>query len=180
MKKKILALLCAVIACLGILFAFTACDGVSNSGTGSANSETNSSNSTDNGTNSGTLKMDKKYSYVYQDPSLDETFIIFHKNGTGEYYRYTKYTSEVDSRFDFCLERTIHFKYTFADSAKEAVVCFYESVEYGERDDGSSNVRTNWDMLLTVSENVLCYAGSSGYSIYVCEDYLPQIPNYGS
>ncbi|MDE7439382.1 MAG: hypothetical protein K2N23_02625 [Clostridia bacterium] len=155
MKKRIvLVLLTAVIACFA-LFGLSACD-----------------------SNVGQLQMDKKY---FDSDYLDftngsEEYYIFHSDGTGEYRYYSPYYSYDNSLHSSSVDYTINFKYTYADEDKSAVVCFYDSVEYGS-ENGSAIVSTGWSGLLTVSKNVLCW-GSSIIGFYINEDYLETIPNF--
>ncbi len=152
MKKKLFAILCTIVACLGLLFAFTACDS----------------------TGGGALKMEKKYFHednVKKD-AAEQVYYLFHADGTGEYYYY------YDSIYDGVTHYTMHFKYTYADSEKSAIVYFYDSVTYADDHTAEKSDKSYRRGLLTVSENVLASAGSSGYVFYVCEDYLKEIPNF--
>ena len=126
------------------------------------------------------LAMDKRY--ISEDDVKKEynqqLSYVFHSNGTGEYTRHYDYISIFEDGSSH-LHYKIHFKYTYVDSDKSAVVCFYDSIERLDGDDGTMNP-TNWSMLLTVSKNVLATAGSYGYGFWINEDYLKKIPNFGA
>ncbi|MCH5147375.1 MAG: hypothetical protein J1F61_05175 [Clostridiales bacterium] len=115
----------------------------------------------------GKLAMDKRYifsSEVKKDAAEQSSF-VFHSNGTGEYTLHDDYSHA---------HYVIHFKYTYADSDKSAVVCFYDSITTLDGDDGSYT-STNWSRLVTISKNVLVTGAST---FWINEDYLKTIPNY--
>lgn len=143
--KKIAVFLMLVVVTLCCAFAFTACG------------------------NDGKLAMDKRY--IYEDDakadSAEQRSYIFHSKGTGEFtYHYD--SGSMHEHY------VIHFKYTYADSDKSAVVCFYDSITRLDGDDGSYTL-TNWSRLVTISKNVLV-TGASTY--WINEDYLKTIPNF--
>lgn len=153
MKKlaKFLSLFAVLVAMFGALVAFSACD-----------SEYE-------------LKMNTRY-IDEEDTDLateQQTYYIFNSNGMGAYHYY--YNSSYDGVYDY----VITFKYVYADSDKSAVVCFYDGVEYSDNHIATKSVSSEWNRLLTVSGNVLASAGSYGYTFFINENYLPQIPNYG-
>ena len=155
MKKKLIAFLCALIACLGMLFAFTACDNGLPSTTES-------------------LTFGKKYIYDahVSREAEKQRYYIFNSNGTGQFHYYYADEDQIE-------HYTIDFKYTFADNEKSAVICFYDSVTYASDHTEEKSEGTFWDTFLGISKNVLTYTGTYGFSYYICEDYLPEIPNYG-
>ena len=110
---------------------------------------------------------------VKADVSEQVTYVFF-ADGTGEYTYHYDY--EGSSGYSEHSHYVIKFKYTYTDSDKSAVVCFYDGVETLEVN--TSAVSTGWTRLLTVSKNVLMATGSYGYSFYINEDYLSTIPNY--
>lgn len=158
MKRRFFAIFLATVACFGALFALSACGGVSS------------------------LQMNKKYideEYV-KDAEAQQSYYLFRSNGTGICKFYYDYDSPYDPSGDFTVDYTVTFKYVYVDNQREAVVCFYDSVEYGEADTGEYKVVSDWSVLLTVSRNVLCSAGTGGYTFYVNEDYLGEIPDFGA
>ena len=123
------------------------------------------------------LQMNKKYIYTKSVNRINDkqSYYVFYSNGTGKYREYSQ-TADGDV---LNLDYTVTFKYTFADTDKSAVVCFFDSVEYGKAN-GSYEVYTTWTRLVTVSGNVLCWAGTYGYSFYINEDYLNStLTNFG-
>lgn len=158
MKRKIcIALLIAIVACFAVCL-FSACGGSA-------------------------LKMNDKYilDIDVKENENEQVYFIFYSNGTGKYKYYYNHVSSIDSSYNYTNDYTITFKYTYADGDNSAVVCFYDSVEYGSNHtQNGSTVSTSWTRLLTVSDNVLCYASSSGYTYYINENYLKTIPNFGS
>lgn len=156
MKKKLVGFILLIVTVCCAVFSLSAC-----------------------GVNSGNvagLEMDKKYIYydsVNEDKNEYESYYIFYANGTGKRRCFKIVTSSVD-------DYTINFKYTFVDKDKSAVVCFYDSVDYGDKHNTSYKPSSDWSVLLTVSKNVLCSAGIYGYSFYINENYLKTIPNFNT
>jgi len=155
MKKKIILAFVAAVIAVFACFAFTGCGAELGQDTD--------------------LQMDKKY--TWKEDENDYSYVIFYSNGTGEY---RVLDVDTDPRFTYDDEDyLIKFKYTFVDSDDSAVVCFYDSVEYGAKH-GNPKISSTWTRLFTVSKNVLCYAGGSGYSFYINEDYLEStLTNFG-
>ncbi len=149
--KKLLSLLLAVTAAIGCLLVFSACG-----------SDTE-------------LQMNTRYIHeAHTRDSLEQQrYLLFTSDGVGIYHYYD------ESTYSGITDYTVTFKYSFADSDKSAVICFFDSVKFGEKHTGSKDFSTDWNWLLTVSGNVLASAGSYGYTFYISENYLPQIPNYG-
>ncbi len=146
MKKKLIIFVSLIICSLALLLALPACDNTA-----------------------GSLQYDKKYIAEGHANNDKERYYLFHSDGTGIY----KYFS---SGYTYAYDYTVSFKYTYADEDKTAVVCLFDSVEYGSKDTEKS-VSTDWSELLTVSKNVLCT--TNGY-FYINEDYLKEIPNFNS
>ena len=120
------------------------------------------------------LAMNKRYineADVDKDADEQQSY-VFHSNGTGEY------TYHFNGGYPNRYHIVIHFKYTYVDSDKRAVVGFYDSLERLEDDDGKFN-NNGWTSLVTISKNVLATADSSGYTFWINEDYLKTIPNFG-
>lgn len=175
MKKKILSICLITLLLISAICICAACD-----------------NKSDN--DIGKLQMNKKYiakstinSELTEQDILDrsseyltyEHYYIFYSDGTG-----ICVYNDIDFHYNIRVHRkyTLHFKYTYVDNDKSAVVCFYDSV-----DDTSTVVSTNephayplknWTTLLTVSQNVICTAGTSGYSYFVNEDYAKQLTHF--
>lgn len=153
MKKKLVGFILLIVTVCCAVFSLSACGANSGSVAG--------------------LEMDKKYIYK-SDINIDEdmqSYYIFYANGTGK-HQYKSYLQ------GYIYDYTINFKYTFVDKDKSAVVCFYDSVEYGEKHD-TSDISTDWSVLLTVSKNVLCYVNGN-YYFYINENYLKTIPNFNT
>lgn len=159
MKKKLVIFVSLIVCSLALLLALPACD--------------NPSNGTSNGDCD--LQYDKKYIYLTNVNNDKDCYYLFLADGTGFYRYYHKYE---DSLFEktYIYDYTVNFKYTYADNDKSAVVCLFDSVEYGSTDN-TKEVKTNWSILLTVSKNVLC---TTSGSFYINEDYLKEIPNFNS
>lgn len=149
--KKIVAFTMVIIVVLICAFTFAAC--------GEADSVT-------------TLVMNKRYInevHVSRDVKNQSSY-VFHSDGTGEYTYHYDYSSTHEHYI-------IHFKYTYVDSENSAVVCFYDSMERLDGDDGKGG-STGWSNLITVSKNVLATVGPSDYVFWINEDYLKTIPNF--
>ncbi len=96
----------------------------------------------------------------------------FNKNGTGEYRYYYAYKDEIE-------DYTIIFKYTVVDKEGEAVACFYDNIKYGAEHNVEwdyTNDPQKWSSLLTVSDDILM---TKGGGIFISENYLEEIPNFG-
>lgn len=146
MKKKLIIFISLIVCSLALLLALPACNTSSNS----------------------VLQYDKKY--IYDDfvgKSGEECYYIFYSNGTGVRRYFHAYGT-------YCTDYRLTFKYTYIDDDKEAITCFFDSVEYGNKNDAT--ISTDWSALLTVSKNVLC----TGTSFYINEDFLNEIPNFNS
>lgn len=172
-KQAILTILIFITLCC--LFAFTSCE---RNGEVSVAADQNKESQAQE-----VLVMDKRYiseSHV-RSSAEKQIYYVFHSDGAGEYiYHYDyDYISDYDKKYDEHIHRhyAIHFKYTYVDRDKSAVVCFYDSIERFEGDDGSYK-STSWSELITVSENVLSTIGSNDYVFWINEDYLKTIPNY--
>ena len=152
--KKFAIFMMLIITTLCCVFAFSACE--------------------DNDVSE--LVMDKRY--IREDDakkeSQQQSSYVFHSDGTGEY------TFHYDGYNDYDHEHyKITFKYTYADGDKSAVVCFYDSAEAleGNYDGGYGlGYLTKWSRVLLVSKNVLVLGGTE---VWINEDYLKTIPNFG-
>lgn len=152
--KKLAIFTTLIVTALCCVFAFTACENDDTTG----------------------LVTDKHYiksSDVRKDAD-EQVFYVFHSDGTGEYTYHYDYESSLYPEHNHYV---ISFKYTYVDSDKSAVVCFYDGIERLDGDDGSYTF-TSWTELVTVSKNVLTTVGNYGYIFWINEDYLNTIPNY--
>ena len=182
MKNKIFAMLFVLVLIATSITALAACD------------------KTGRSKNIGALQMEKKYlaektvnSNLTEEDILAQpgeyltyqSYYVFHADGTGEYV-----CNEIDYRdYNIHAKYTLHFKYTFVDEEKSAVACFYDRLDNqsiilkGYKDETDNEGipydydLTDWSRLVTVSKNVLCVTGT-GYTFYVNEDYVKQIPNF--
>ncbi len=148
--KKIATVVIMIIAALICSFSFVACSNTDVS-----------------------LAMDKRYIYdgAVNKDAEKQIFYVFHRDSTGEY------TYHYDGTYEH-YHYIIHFKYTYVDGEKSAVVCLYDSLERLDGDDGSS-ISTRWSELVSASKNVLATVGSKGYIFWINEDYLKELPNFG-
>lgn len=154
--KKIATFVMMVFVALICTFTFSACSG------------------TDASASSGVAKLAMNKRYIrsgYVNENIEnQDFYVFYANGTGEYtYHYESTYSHSHYK--------IYFKYTYVDSDKSAVACFYDSIERLDGD-GGGYVSTKWYELVTVSKNVLTTVGTS-YVFWINEDYLKMIPHFG-
>ena len=158
--KKIAIYVMMIIAAIICSFTFVAC----------------SDNDVSASSDAATLVMDKHYinaDYVNEDTEK-QIYYVFHADGTGEFiYHYDFSGSYYESHYHYI----IHFKYTYVDNDKSAVVCFYDSIERLDGDDKTYN-STSWSSLVTVSKNVLTTVGS-GYTFWISEDYLKNLTHFG-
>lgn len=112
---------------------------------------------------SASLIYDKKYyladSFDVNNIKTNDHYIIFFKNGTGEYYGdgYGEYGA-------------IEFKYLLTD---DTVHCFYDGGHTNHYDG------THWNEWYWVKEGVLCREASNAVQ-YINEDYLSKFPNFGA
>ena len=123
------------------------------------------------------LNYDKKYIQRgdVREPEEEQEYFIFQKDGTGTYHYYRKFTlsetltTDNERIFDY----TITFRYLIRN---DTVVCFYDSVEFHPADT-ERDVSTSWSGSYRFSKNILTASDSDAF-LYICEDYLPQIPNF--
>ena len=112
------------------------------------------------------LVMNKRYileNDVRKDAE-EQSYYIFYSDGTAKHV--------------FAVYREImYLKYTYVDDDKSAVVCFFD---YMENFDGElvTDAFTGYTELITVSKNVLSTVSTYGYTFWINEDYLKEIPNF--
>ena len=160
MKKKLVIFVSLIICSLALMLALPACDKPSDDASGAEVSD---------------LQYAKKYIPKAHVNNDTDCYYMFLADGTGIYRYYYKYEDALFDATDI-YDYTVYFKYTYADNDKSAVVCLFDSVEYGSTDN-MKDVKTNWSIMLTVSKNVLC---TTSGSFYINEDYLTEIPNFNS
>ena len=111
------------------------------------------------------LKLNKKYidsEHVHRPEEYQE-YYLFRGDGTGS-YQYMNYY-------------TIQFRYTLTGGY---VALFYDG--YTPADGYTGNVRPDldWTNMFMYTENFLAEESMYGHtSFFLCEDFLPSIPNYG-
>ena len=162
MKKSLTA---AVLLCLVFAFILAGCN---NGGANVCECGTNKCEC--NPTQE--LTYDKKYIHREEIslPGNEQEYFIFHENKTGEYHTGFYYNG-----YSGVLNYVVNFKYL---TIEDTVVCFYDSVEYAADHTLSKDVSTTWRRIFGLSKDILI--GVDAYTtIYVCEDYLSEIPNYG-
>ena len=163
--KKVLTKLILSVACVT---AFATClvgCGENNGANGSGNG----------GTAVGpTLRYNSKYYTETSGPIEERGYYTFSANGTGKYYTYYSYSS------DYVENYTVSFKYTYTNADKTRIACFYDGVTYTDKDN-QKDVSSSWTHVLEVSEDVLLSQGQYGYYVAaVNEEYLKQLPNFGT
>ena len=115
------------------------------------------------------MSYEKKYTYSSYTSYLEtHNTVVFHKDGTGEYTVKIKALIKEENDEDY----TVTFKYLYYPEENTAF-CFYDSVVYGDAHEGSE-IKSDWGRIFMCTEEIL----ESG-AWYICEDYLPNLPNYG-
>ena len=151
MKKRLCLILTLVIITVFTATVFSACGGEAHNG------EYN-------------LQSGKKY--IREDDAKDlayeQNYLLFNADGTGEYRNYYIFDGDLYSKYNE--DYTIKFKYTYVDADKSAVVCFYDSIEFGEYHNDERDTYSGWSRLYTVSKNVICTASSS-MVFYINDNY---------
>ena len=115
------------------------------------------------------LSYGREYIYRMSNSDVEETTtVVFEKGGTGQYQK-------KDRNNDY----TVTFKYLYYPEENTAF-CFYDSVEFGENQSRRDNIASDWQMSFFCTKELLL-SSEKGYSqdrYYICEEYLPNIPNY--
>lgn len=177
MKKHLMTIL-AVAAIASSALACVACgSGDSNSG-GNNNSSYTQTQPDQSQNVTPQLTYGKKY-ILDDDVKIaagEQTWCIFNADGTGKYHIYYKYESSYYGTE--ISDYTINFKYSYTNTLKTKIACFYDSITYGATDNQKSD-RRSWSTVFEMGENMILDLGQYGYSIYVNEDYIKQIPNFG-
>ena len=117
-----------------------------------------------------------------------QCYYVIKDDGTMIYRYYKIYNEKTDETqiIDYILQ----YLYTFVDSDKSSIVCFYDSLidssVYIDKDGKTFPLKVYYvyslpdkddSGLIMVSKNVLCIAGT-GYTFYINEDYVKTIPNF--
>ena len=181
MKKKLFAIIFVLILTVSGVTALAACDNAG--GKAISALQTEKKYLAESTVNSGLTEED-----ILAQPGeylTYQSYYVFHADGTCEYV-----CNKIDYRdYNIHAKYTLHFKYTFVDEEKSAVACFYDRLDnqsiilkgYKDETDNEGIPYdydfTDWSRLVTVSKNVLCVMGT-GYTFYVNEDYVKQIPNF--
>lgn len=132
--------------------------------------------------------------YILSDDVNEEAdkqrYYVIKDDGTMIYRYYKIYNEKTDETqiIDYILQ----YRYTFVDSDKSSIVCFYDSLidssVYIDKDGKTFPLKDYYigynylpdkdaSELIIVSKNVLCIAGT-GYTFYINEDYVKNIPNF--
>lgn len=126
------------------------------------------------------IEVGKKYicSGTVGLPDEEDSF-QFEKDGTGKYCYYDTYS---DDKFNMVFSYTISFLYT-VDPETRQIFCFFDSIEYNEEHTAPRNDadQRTWHAVLNYSEHVLTWdrlSTDSTRKLYVCENYLSEIPNF--
>lgn len=121
------------------------------------------------------LSYGKKYIFTQVNKdNLDKTFnFVFNEDGTGVYTVFYQFKDDEKNNSDY----KVTFKFLIIE---DNIVCFFDSVKYGSKH-GNFKVSTDWNIVFSFySKDALISSGNNGNNIiYVCEDYLANIPNYG-
>lgn len=153
MKKKILAVILSIFAAVLLVGAFAGCSDDVQAGGGA-------------GTTAGVM-LNKKYisGEDISDPESEQKYFIFTSAEKGIYHNYL-------GSGDRCNAYTVHFRYKIAG---DIVYMFYDAVEY-DAEDIMKSVDSTWTMCLAADTDFLMHDGGS---VFVCEDFLGEIPNFG-
>ncbi|MDE5561946.1 MAG: hypothetical protein K2J01_00070 [Clostridiales bacterium] len=177
MKKLLTKLILPVACAMALATCLVGCGNNTTTPSGKNNGDGTTANSVSVET---PLKYGTKY--IPQDdvrkPAAQQSYLVFAENGTAKYHVcYVLDYSGTNNVYSY----TLNLKYVFSDAHKTRVTCFYDSVEFDAADMQMINIPTDEVITLDVSENVLLGLGQYGYrNVYISENYLPQIPNFGS
>jgi len=157
MKKTVVTLLAAIMLLSLCAFALSGCG-----------NNDKSKERRDTGTQQ--LTYDKRYiiSSEARGPQDEQTYYVFKDNGTGEYTYYYDHSQVYIRHY------TVKFTYLIID---DTVVCFYDSIEFAPNHTYETIISSTWTATFGFSENIIM---STGGTLYICEDYLPEIPNFGT
>lgn len=155
MKKKLLLALACIMLASAFLFGFSACSEGGRTGT--------------------SVQLNVKYipdGYVNAEEG-ERPYYMFTSSSRGRYFYYSKTT---DSTWHY----TIKFVYKIVG---DSLVCFFDSVEY-EDDHNGPDVSSDWEAVFSAADRDILVKKSFSTvyyskSIYINENYLDEIPNFG-
>ena len=173
MKKSFILFLVII----GLLSALTL-GGCNNRESNNDTSNNNSSNNSSSGSNTSnqSLTLNKKY-ILYSDVSAAEgcqNYFVFKDEKTGECNSYSYY-SYISGHGNTIMITSYKIKFIYL-IIEDTVICFYDSVTYAPAHNEAQSVQTTWRNTLGFSKDILMNTAST---IYICENYLPEIPNFG-
>lgn len=120
------------------------------------------------------LTFEKRY-ILYNEIHLEkerQKYYLFRSDGTGEFRYFIDSSFEDNVRiYDY----KISFRYIVIG---DTVICLYDSITYLPDDTMKSTQSVFWQSKLGFSEDVLMAIDASA-TLYLCEDFLPEIPNFG-
>lgn len=132
----------------------------------------NNSSQKESEDNSSKIELSYGKKYIYTNSISAETgkqsYFMFKNDGTGVNYNYSIYV--LNSRY---FDYLINFKYLIIE---DTVICFYDSMEYGADHTEGTVYSATWTAVLGFSKDVLL---RSNNDMFICEDYLKNIPNFG-
>ena len=119
------------------------------------------------------LTLNKKYIGYgdIQSPAGEQEYFLFRDDGTGEYHYYFYYKSQIHDTPAEITHYTITFRHTLTDGVMAA--CYHSHTL--EADHNTDAPESSWKYLSMYTENFLFRDSVQ----YICEDFLPSIPNYG-
>lgn len=182
MKKKVLAILFAILLVATSLVALAACEDKKN--------------------DDYVIEYGKKYilSSDLRAKVTEQHYFIFYRNNTCKYHYYSTVKTPDNEvlKFDY----TADYIFTFVDNDNSSVAFFYDNITdhstYTDVTGLTCNLKeslywknnshlyvdylpdTDQCGLITVSKNVLCTVGSNGYAFFVNEDYVSKLPNFAT
>ena len=165
MKKKLFAIIFVLILTVSGVTALAACDNAG--GKAISALQTEKKYLAESTVNSGLTEED-----ILAQPGeylTYHSYYVFHADGTGEYV-----CNKIDYR-----DYNIHAKYTLHYDRLDNQSIILKGYKDETDNEGIPYDYdfTDWSRLVTVSKNVLCVMGT-GYTFYVNEDYVKQIPNF--
>ncbi len=124
----------------------------------------------ENNTGSATPTYGKKYLYAGCVTDKNQyDYYIFNKDGTGIYADYEYFTTNQNGFYGYI----INFDYKISGNR---VVCTYNSVA---KNYDYSYTLNSWYKAFEISEDFLFLDEQYGTYVYICEDYLESIPEFG-
>ena len=114
------------------------------------------------------LTYNKKYIQQNEldDPVKEQNYFIFYTNGTCKYYNYNINQNVYNW--------TITCKYEI-DEKESMLVCFFDSIEFHADHTANKSSSGMFTEVLNITDFVVM---SIDGTLYICEEYLKEIPNY--